>query len=473
MAPAPLLRVPSHWSCPLDRLLGILRQVAFWCLNTCADAEEYDRQSTSYEQERRSAVGRTISEAALITKAAKAQFQETGHEGRKYSPNGGGARTPRVRCDSRPHPSMKVVRTQRSAPEVWRTFAERRDAMEQEAVVGQEEMHFGETRRVTVGAPAVLDLFAGMGGFSSGFHRAGFTITAVDRLRWSPRVFERHGVSSTVTADLHTECITIPADVVIGGPPCRPWSKINRQLNSSRHPDQSLLERFIDHIIGIRPEAFLFENVPPVWADPIYQAGLEQLVRAGYTTRAMVIDYSDFGAATARQRLFTVGFRGSPAGASTFFDLLRAYRRPAQTVGDAIGWLRDVERGGEPDHEWPELTTIARYRERYESGKYGWRHLDYGSPAPSFGNATKTYTLHPDSAPGEPGARIVSVRELSCIMGFSRDFTFPEGIPLSARYQMLADTISPIFSHACARVLQEMLSGRVPSAGSAVDGGTG
>lgn len=352
----------------------------------------------------------------------------------------------------------------RPAPESFRAFARQRSAMEREAVAGQEELRFEETPARTLpgvrsGPLTVLDLFAGMGGFSSGFHAAGFEVTAVDRLRWTPEVVERHGIERAITADLHAGCISIPADVIIGGPPCRPWSRINRTLEADQHPDQPLLTRFVEHIQGIRPEAFVFENVPPVWAAPVYQDGLDQLARSGYSTRSMVVDYSNFGAATRRQRLFTVGFWNSPGGATTFFDRLRDLRSPAETVGQAIGWLQGVARGEEPDHEWPELTTIGRYRERYESGRYGWRRLEHDHPAPSFGNATKTYALHPDSVPGESDARIVSVRELSCIMGFGRGFVFPEGIPLSARYQMLADTISPVFSRACATVIHEMLTG--------------
>jgi DNA (cytosine-5)-methyltransferase 1 len=104
------------------------------------------------------------------------------------------------------------------------------------------------------------------------------------------------------------------------------------------------------------------------------------------------------------------------------------------------------------------LNTIEKYRERYRTGQYGWRRLDYDSPAPSFGNVTKTYVLHPEAGESGFDERILSVRELLCIMGFPKEFHFPEGIPLPRRYQMVADVVSPVFSEACAHVTREMLA---------------
>lgn len=70
---------------------------------------------------------------------------------------------------------------------------------------------------------------------------------------------------------------------------------------------------------------------------------------------------------------------------------------------------------------------------------------------------SKTYILHPDSAPDGPDPRVLSVREVLSIMGFSKDFQFPAGIGISIRYNMAANAVSPIVATACARVIRSML----------------
>ena len=93
----------------------------------------------------------------------------------------------------------------------------------------------------------------------------------------------------------------------------------------------------------------------------------------------------------------------------------------------------------------------------HRSGKYGWKRLAWDAPALSFGSVSKTYILHPDSDPERPEARVLSVREVLSIMGFGRSFRFPEHTPLSLRYRMAANAVSPVFSADCATVLRVMI----------------
>ena len=83
--------------------------------------------------------------------------------------------------------------------------------------------------------------------------------------------------------------------------------------------------------------------------------------------------------------------------------------------------------------------------------------LDWNKPAPSFGNVMKTYILHPDSNPELPTARVVSVFEVSRIMGFNHGFEFPSNFGMGERYQMLVDSVSPIFSNVLAKQTQQYL----------------
>jgi DNA (cytosine-5)-methyltransferase 1 len=310
----------------------------------------------------------------------------------------------------------------------------------------------------------LLDLYSGMGGFSHGFSSSIFDKTGVDRSPASAQIFAENALGRAVSRDLRTGIYNLRASVVIGGPPCRPWSQVNLTRRRNKHADKPLLKQFFKHIDVIRPTIFIMENVVPVKNDGSYRWWVEKLKRTGYDIASERVCYADFGAATRRHRLITVGLRDWPGGGAMFFRLLqrRKRRSPHRTVRQAIWWLRDVEKEGHKDHVWPSLNTISKYEKYYKTGQYGWYQLTYDEPARSFGNIMKTYILHPEASVNGFPQRVLSVREIMSIMGFSRRFKFPKAMGLSDKYQAIADAVSPDFSRACADVVTTILkNGRV------------
>lgn len=310
----------------------------------------------------------------------------------------------------------------------------------------------------------VLDLFAGIGGLSLGFREAGFTVTGVDLEQMAGATFELNELGRYVLKNLKTEMVDVSVPIVIGGPPCRPWSIVNLQKRGVAHEDHVLLERFFDHLLHIQPQVFLMENVPPIVGDPDYTRLVNRMRADGYGVTSEVIRYSHFGAATTRRRLFTVGFRNSePEIAKEFFNRLRRRHIPqATTVHGAIAWLKNRPKGSFPDHHWSDVRTIEKYAERYRTGQFGWKKLDWKAPAPSFGSIAKTYILHPSSGDDDFPARVLSVREVLAIMGFPETFRFPVGAALHSRYRMVANSVSPIVATQCALVIKEMIGATRP-----------
>jgi DNA (cytosine-5)-methyltransferase 1 len=300
--------------------------------------------------------------------------------------------------------------------------------------------------------PRVLDLFCGAGGLSSGFQSAGFQLTSVDLNPDAPRVFEENGLGDVLTHNLATTTVNGGYDVVVGGPPCKPWSSINTTVRAQEHRDATLLSRFFLHVKRNRPRAYLLENVPP--ARPYAERRAARLLPFGYRFESRLIKYADFGAPTSRRRMILVGTReGDPAD---FFESLEAERRPPLTVRDAIGHLANTPEGEVRDHDYPHLKTLERYRDHYRDGRFGWYILEWDRPAPSFGNVVKTYTMHPSGWGGHP-PRVISVKEALLLMGFADRFHFPDGMGLSSRYQMVVDSVSPVFSAAMGRTMMDWL----------------
>jgi DNA (cytosine-5)-methyltransferase 1 len=302
----------------------------------------------------------------------------------------------------------------------------------------------------------LLDLFCGAGGLAAGFKQAGFEITGVDNSESAGQTFEANSYGKFFNVDLSKQIVRGDYEVVIGGPPCKPWSSVNITKRDRLHNDYHLLARFFRHIELNEPQVFLMENVPPVANTEIFTKLTRRLsTRFGYSIQSSIVAYSDYGAPTKRHRLIVFGDREHEAAA--FFKNLSTHMHEAATVRDVIWNLRKKAKGEAPDHIWPDLKTISKYLPYYASGKFGWYILKWDAPAPSFGNIMKTYILHPDAFDGIP-ARVISIREALLIMGFPERFRFPDGLGLGERYQLVADSVSPVFSSQAARVLKKIVT---------------
>ncbi len=271
--------------------------------------------------------------------------------------------------------------------------------------------------------------------------------------------FKANNFGDHITLDLSKQTVRGNYDLVIGGPPCKPWSNVNLIRRGKSHRDYLLLDSYFNHVEQIRPKAFLLENVPPLWNDPILLRWMKAL-SGDYVMEHQLYSYSEFGAATSRRRLFVFGIRKRFAlndpDPNIFSKKMASFTRSPETVRSKIWDLRKKKMNSVSDHEWPILNTISKYEKYYRSGKFGWYILKWDKPAPSFGNVMKTYILHPGAGNGGP-TRVISVSEAFLIMGFDGSFHFAEGVGLSSKYQMIVDSVSPVFSKSIARAIREIL----------------
>lgn len=146
------------------------------------------------------------------------------------------------------------------------------------------------------------DLFAGIGGFSLGFERAGFeTAWQMEIDKFARAILERHFPGMRRTFDVR-EAINQglgPVDVVCGGDPC-PIRSRARGRRASIQPD--LAGYFLAVVGRLRPRWVVRENVPAPDAGDFAAA----LVALGYRTVAVRLRAEDV-LPQARTRDFIVG----------------------------------------------------------------------------------------------------------------------------------------------------------------------
>lgn len=103
--------------------------------------------------------------------------------------------------------------------------------------------------------------------------------------------------------------------LVVGGPPCTPFSKSGfwlEEKRQSRDPDASLLDEYVRVVRESRPEAFVLENVQGL-SYRTHKAQFNRLLLSlgelGYNPQWKVLLAADYGVPQLRRRVFVVGRR--------------------------------------------------------------------------------------------------------------------------------------------------------------------
>lgn len=303
----------------------------------------------------------------------------------------------------------------------------------------------------------ILDLFSGMGGFSYGFASAGFDVTGIDINKTAVETYKSLTGGNAMVRDIYLEPVSGDYTGIIGGPPCRPWSTVNLHRRRYEHRDYGLVNMFFNTVLRIRPSFFIMENVPAIRHDPIIEKSMMRMENAGYSIMTEMYRYSDFGAPVARKRFFISGMLNNE---NIIFDKVNSKKGGYSTVKEAIWRLRNKPENSILGHDWPYMKTIEKYKKYYLTGKFGWNQLEWGSPAPSFGNVMKTYTLHPDHGVDSNDPRVISVLEALRIMGFDK-YPFSVNAGRGIRYQMIVDSVSPVFSKVIGQVMYEIIRDQI------------
>lgn len=156
----------------------------------------------------------------------------------------------------------------------------------------------------------VLDLFAGSGGLSLGFESAGYQTTGYEMDCAAVETYNHNLRGNCNVVKLKIGFDYPRADIVIGGPPCQPFSKFGLGRQKGKKDDRNGFPVFIDAICKIQPKIFLFENVRGLlYSKGYFDAILTDLRQLGYLVEYQLLNAMNFGVPQNRERLFVVGYR--------------------------------------------------------------------------------------------------------------------------------------------------------------------
>jgi DNA (cytosine-5)-methyltransferase 1 len=344
-----------------------------------------------------------------------------------------------------------------------------------------------------------ISLFTGAGGLDLGFEAAGFrTRVAVDVDTVCCRTLHLNRGWPVIEDDLRNitsrqllrtaQLAAGEADVLIGGPPCQPFSKNGYWASGDAprlsDPNASTLDEYLRIVKETRPKTLLLENVYG-FAYSGKREGLDRILdgiadinnkaKTNYQPVWAVLDAADYGVPQHRERIFVIASRDGrhfkfpqATHGDDASDEFPLGLKPFHTAWDALG---DLPQGSNN----PELELTGKWAGLLpsipEGQNYLW-HTPRGGGVPLFGWRTRywsfllklskqkpSWTIQaqpgPATGPFHWTNRKLSVRELARLQTFPDDFKFSSDRAEVQR--MLGNAVPSLLAEILAREIRSQL----------------
>lgn len=344
-----------------------------------------------------------------------------------------------------------------------------------------------------------ISLFTGAGGLDYGFEAAGYRTTVAleidarcaktirhNRKSWN--LIDKDIASVSTKEILRTAALRAgEPDILIGGPPCQPFSKsgfwATGDVKRLSDPRANTLECYLRVLAEARPKAFLLENVEGMGFKGkddglrLIQSHLEAInskYRTKYQANIATLNAAEYGVPQQRRRIFVVGSRDGkefrfPSKTHTEVDETSKLL-PYATVWDA---LHDLPEPNAPETvlrgKWADLLSTIP-----EGENYLW-HTDRGGGVPLFGWRTRywsfllklakrqpSWTIQaqpgPATGPFHWNNRRLTMREMARIQ------TFPDKVEvigtLADAQRQIGNAVPSLLAEVLARSIATQLLGR-------------
>jgi len=297
-----------------------------------------------------------------------------------------------------------------------------------------------------------LDLFAGCGGLALGFEAQQFNTIGIESNHDASQTYNRNlrGTCYSDTLEIGYKYPIARPTVIIGGPPCQPFSVggLQKGLKDSRDG----FPIFIDAIRRLRPKLALFENVRGMlYRNKSYFSEIIAAIRSlDYIVEYTILNSVDFAVPQRRERLIVVAHRGR-------WEWPVPLTIPKFTAGEALGALAFEI----PDDSKFLTKSMDKYVAKYEKKSHCINprdlHLDRPARTVTCRNLHgATGDMHRILLP-DGRRRRLRVREGARLQSFPDWFHFcgPEG----SQFNQIGNAVPPLFSSFLAKSVKKTLNG--------------
>lgn len=298
----------------------------------------------------------------------------------------------------------------------------------------------GSTRR----APIAVDLFAGAGGVTAGYKRAGIrVVVAVERDPVACATYTSNHPEVTliqrdiqrVTAREVRELIgRRTLDILTACSPCNSYSTLRRDGGTPLEKDLALIVLRFARVL--RPRVVVIENVPRLASDRRFTRMRQTLRSFGYNVWWGILDAQDYGVPQRRRRLVLIARRDAPstpparARVVRTVDVAIRHLRASDPLNRAptikptvLRRIRATRRNGGSRADLPEELRLAchdRLSSSAATNVYG--RMRGNDVAPTLTTRCTTPAcgrfIHPRAN------RPVTLREAACLQSFPRSYKF-------------------------------------------------
>lgn len=297
------------------------------------------------------------------------------------------------------------------------------------------------------GSPLVVDLFAGCGGLALGFEAQNFATNGWEMDSDACETY-RQNLKGGCEKVVLTPSTPLPkADIVIGGPPCQPFSVVGYQLGIDDSRDGFPI--FISAVQRLEPEIWMFENVRGLfyrnrsYLDTII-TGLEDLA---YVVEVQLLNATDYGVPQNRERVVVVGHRGR-------FKYPKKHKKKV-TAAEAVG---DLATTVPPESRFLTASMddyVARYEAKSKCINPRDLHMNRPSRTLTCRNlAGATADMMRVKLPDGRRRRLLE-REAARLQSFPDWFEFKGGE--TSRFDQIGNAVPPLLGYALATSVREYL----------------
>lgn len=172
----------------------------------------------------------------------------------------------------------------------------------------------------------IIDLFAGCGGFSVGFEKAGFSISkAVEFDKNIASIYvDNHPKTKMLVDDISNVNNSSffkngEADIIVGGPPCQGFSMAGARIRHNAFlddPRNHLFKQYLKVVQIVKPKVFIIENVKGILSmnkGAIFKEILNVFSNPDnfdgdkYFVHYKIVRAVDFGVPQKRERVIIIG----------------------------------------------------------------------------------------------------------------------------------------------------------------------